>query len=218
MRAWIAAGIVLPACGRLGFDATDPDAATPLVRCLEDTFADGDSVGWMPREGDWSVTLTPGLDGSPALRGGGFGAGHQVITHSAIAGITRARITLDYKIMDAGAGDFVVDLMATGWTVRQDPHYGVQLFPPGSDSTPDEIKWETPFAVRQLAFHEPSAAAGTWHRLVITFAADHAIDVVLDGAPYMASGADATVDGPFDIALHVFNDAFIDNVVIDCAR
>jgi hypothetical protein len=213
----VGAVLGLAGWGRIGFDATGAADARPLARCVGESFDHSVANGWTVVDNMWTVLPGMGPDGSPAFAAGGGSSAHAMVP-SALSGITEALVDIDFNVADATVGDFLVAFMEDGWTSWVSPRDQVGIFPPQSDSDPDQIARATLSPDALLCSHASTATAGAWHHLEVAFAADHAITVELDHVPYMSSIADATFTGPFDIMFGFWGGGLIDNVVVDCAR
>ena len=216
-------------CGRIGFDdgmiadaATVPQVdADALARCVTDDFADGDHGGWIDVTAEWVDGAATGSDGSPALSSSSASIYH-TISHPALAAVSAARVSVDFNIFNPDVGDFVVTFVETGHladvVAGMGFGYRAALYPVGSDSGPDFIQL-TDASGALLDTHPVTLLAPGWHHADVALAVDAAVTVGFDGdAGYLRSPPDATIPGPFDVAISFWTDGAIDNVVIDCAH
>lgn len=215
MRWWML--FVLAGCGRVSFDPLATDAPWPdgpvLPLCFEDDFDDGDASDWSQDEGPWTILPAGGPDGSPAWTNT-FGTFSRT-SHTMLHGVTEAHLAFDFYGLDQLNGDFILRIGGMGLEMA-DPHYATALYVADGDTEPDEILTSQP--VVQLATHATTFIGRTWTHFELRLGADHAMQIELDGAPYMASPADATYSGPFDVGIVFWGGGRVDNISLRCVR
>jgi len=217
--------LVLAGCGRVAFD---PVASRDATVTADDGPPDADdcrfSDDFNNGIGSWQrlmndAFLAPGIgpDGSTAFGAMGATAGvGEMLSHPTLVGFSAIHVSVDFEIV-ATTGDFNVMLFQPGWTSGMEQNYEVGVFALAGDTSPDWIvRFFPPNDTLILDQHAISVPVDTWHHLDVRRFVDGRITAELDGAPYMSSAANTEIAPPFDLAIRLYNEAYLDNIVVTC--